>query len=344
MANLNKNLPLTNTVNEEDVITEASKAEQTEEVIEWDDNGEDDENARIELALVGRIWTIRNVNVNAFIVTMKEVWQPKYGNVGDMNISLHQNNEIFLFSRGESTKNLVTSNLEVSKGSSGKNSSGKVWKRAPRDSDNSMEGEMKLSGEKRKGCVAAGSSDNLSAPQLVFLSETRLKRHEFEKVKNKLNINAALIVECEGWRFTGVYGFPEEENKHKTGILMKNLMDTSGEPWLCGGDFNLMLLSSEKQGGCVFCNEEAEVLREAVHFCQFIDMVYIGHDFMWTNNRGGIENVQERLDRYFANQAWKDCFPGSFVTYLSKRWSDHLPILLCIKEAINTPKKKEEES
>lgn len=39
-----------------------------EEVIEWDDNGEDDEDARIELALVGKIWTNRNVNANALLM------------------------------------------------------------------------------------------------------------------------------------------------------------------------------------------------------------------------------------------------------------------------------------
>uniref|UniRef100_A0A803MKM3 Uncharacterized protein n=1 Tax=Chenopodium quinoa TaxID=63459 RepID=A0A803MKM3_CHEQI len=85
---------------------------------------------------------------------------------------------------------------------------------------------------------------------------------------------------------------------------------------------------------------KAEILRDAVQFCQLNDMGYIGHDYTWTNNRGGSENVQERLDRFFANQALKDTFPGTFVTHLSKRRSDHLPILLCVKEAVNTPKKK----
>ncbi|KAL2935506.1 hypothetical protein RDABS01_018624, partial [Bienertia sinuspersici] len=45
----------------------------------------------------------------------------------------------------------------------------------------------------------------------------------------------------------------------------------------------------------------------------------------------GRENVQERLDRFFANNFWKNIFPGSYVSHLSKRRSDHIPILMNVK-------------
>ncbi|KAL2928796.1 Gag polyprotein [Bienertia sinuspersici] len=54
------------------------------------------------------------------------------------------------------------------------------------------------------------------------------------------------------WRFTGIYGFPEDKNKQKTGQMLNNLKGGLDIPWLCGGDFNLMLISSEKQGGSTF--------------------------------------------------------------------------------------------
>uniref|UniRef100_A0A803MKL3 Endonuclease/exonuclease/phosphatase domain-containing protein n=1 Tax=Chenopodium quinoa TaxID=63459 RepID=A0A803MKL3_CHEQI len=59
------------------------------------------------------------------------------------------------------------------------------------------------------------------------------------------------------WRFTGVYGHPEAENKHLTRLLIESLKRDSTTPWLCGGDFNLMLMSSEKMGGSVFRIDEA---------------------------------------------------------------------------------------
>uniref|UniRef100_A0A803KPX1 Uncharacterized protein n=1 Tax=Chenopodium quinoa TaxID=63459 RepID=A0A803KPX1_CHEQI len=111
------------------------------------------------------------------------------------------------------------------------------------------------------------------------------------------------------WRFTGIYGHPEDENKYKTGLLLKGLWDNQGRPWLCGGDLNLMFQSSEKMGGWGFSSEEADILREAIDYCHLEDLGYVGHNFTWSNNRGGAENIQERLDRFLANRAWRDLFP-----------------------------------
>lgn len=103
-----------------------------------------------------------------------------------------------------------------------------------------------------------------------------------------------------GWRFTGIYGHPEDEQKLKTGALLEHLNRKLNLPWVCGGDFHLMLTSNEKQGGNGFNINEAEILRKATNTCNFIDLGYLGHHYTWTNNRGGDENMQERLDRFFA--------------------------------------------
>ncbi|XP_057247591.1 uncharacterized protein LOC130589950 [Beta vulgaris subsp. vulgaris] len=199
-----------------------------------------------------------------------------------------------------------------------------------------------------------------------------------ERVRRKLNFKGMVAVDCEGegrgrrgglallwheewevkvqhfslhhidaliasaimpeWRFTGIYGWPEEVNKVKTGELMVNLHDGTGVPWLCGGDLNLMMWSNEKQGGSEFRYEDAAILRNAMDVCQLDDMHYVGHPFTWTNNQGGEKNLQERLDRCCANQEWKDIFGGSFVTHLEKRRSDHLPILMTLRTSLTTPR------
>lgn len=53
--------------------------EDLEEAIEWEDDEVDDEEARFELSLAGKIWTNRNINASVFISIMKNVWQPKHG-------------------------------------------------------------------------------------------------------------------------------------------------------------------------------------------------------------------------------------------------------------------------
>uniref|UniRef100_A0A803LHG7 Zinc knuckle CX2CX4HX4C domain-containing protein n=1 Tax=Chenopodium quinoa TaxID=63459 RepID=A0A803LHG7_CHEQI len=262
---------------------------------------------------------------------------------------------------------------EVSKGSGGKEGTSKQWKRFNRDGDHNMVNNINIAGEKRRvreGGIGAdllgisgeetsnkrrtieAETDKVASPTQWALGEGRrrsgglamLWKGSMDVTVMSFSLNHIDVwVKEDGqdaWRFTGFYGHLEDENKHLTGALMKSLTGVHGQPWLCGGDFNLMLTSNEKKGGRDFDNVEAEILREAVNFCELVDMGFIGHDFTWTNNRGGKENVQERLDKYFANIAWKDCFPGSFVTHLSKRRSDHLPILLCIKNALNFPKKK----
>ena len=220
----------------------------------------------------------------------------------------------------------------------------------------------------------------LEHPQLVFLSETRLKAHEMEYIKQKIKLKNLLAVDCVGegrrrrggvalfwgeelevsintfslnhidanirtnehgaWRFTGIYGHPEDENKIKTGLLFEHLFKDQEEPWLCGRDFNLMMMSHEKQGGNEFRVHEAEILRKVARDCNFEDLGYIGHDFTWTNNRGGEDNIQERLDRFFATPAWREKFPGSYVTHLPKRKSDHLPLLLCMRGNVEVNNKR----
>ena len=218
-------------------------------------------------------------------------------------------------------------------------------------------------------------------PQLVFLQETKLHQHELERVKVKLRYDGLIAVGCEGqgrkrrgglalmwkkgvqvtlksfsqnhvdtmvsakgsqpWRYTGMYGHPEESKKGQTGELLRDLaMAEENIPWLCGGDLNLMMWSTEKQGGGAFNFEEAEILRLAMDYCQLEDLGFIGHPFTWTNNRGGLENLQERLDRFVVNREWKALFGGSYVSHLEKRRSDHLPLLVCVKDRVGVMEKK----
>lgn len=59
-------------------IPKDTEGEQDEAVV-WVDDGEDDDEARVALGLVGKIWTDRHINANAFMATMKTVWQPTHG-------------------------------------------------------------------------------------------------------------------------------------------------------------------------------------------------------------------------------------------------------------------------
>ena len=208
-------------------------------------------------------------------------------------------------------------------------------------------------------------------PGLVFLQETKLKHYEMDRIRMKIHFKNMIAVDCAGegrkrsgglallwkdewdvevlsfslhhidtkirgvgevhWRFTGLYGWPEGENKSKTGDLMRQLREVGSGPWVCGGDMNLLMWSNEKQGGGEFNYEEAAMFREAVEYCELEDVSFTGYPFTWSNNRGGLNNLQERLDRFLVNPSWKEMYGSSFVSHLDKRRSDHVPIILTLR-------------
>lgn len=136
---------------------------------------------------------------------------------------------------------------------------------------------------------------------MVFLCETRLKVHEMKGVKRKLHFLKMVVVSCEGegrqrseelallwqdslslhmksfsinhidvivhqegwneWRYTGIYGHLQDENKHKIGELLERLAHEADGPWVCMADFNLLMSSNEKKGGSAFDVNKADIFR-----------------------------------------------------------------------------------
>ena len=110
-------------------------------------------------------------------------------------------------------------------------------------------------------------------PVVVFLCETKKKSGAMEKLKWSLGFQNGVAVDCRGksgglalwwrdgvdvsvrpwcqyyldakikqgdseWRFTGIYGEPRTERRHKTWEALRYLRAQDNLPWLCAGDFN----------------------------------------------------------------------------------------------------------
>ena len=50
-----------------------------EELCEWVDEGNEEEDHRISLGLIGKLWSERTLNPNAFMTTIKNVWVTQHG-------------------------------------------------------------------------------------------------------------------------------------------------------------------------------------------------------------------------------------------------------------------------
>lgn len=103
------------------------------------------------------------------------------------------------------------------------------------------------------------------------------------------------VMEADGarWRFTGVYGFPQTEAKHRIWTLLQDLhlQDELHLPWLCAGDFNEILFQHEKEGGCVRPQAQIDRFREAIEFCELQDLGFEGDVFTWRNHQSRMEDM-----------------------------------------------------
>ncbi|XP_074318065.1 uncharacterized protein LOC141654850 [Silene latifolia] len=142
---------------------------------------------------------------------------------------------------------------------------------------------------------------------------------------------AEVDVRWEGrdWRLTGFYGWPAVADRHLSWELMRLLSGQSSLPWVCVGDFNEILFSTEMKGGCR-PQREMDNFRAAVDDCQMRDVPWEGYAFSFDNGQAGDANRQSRLDRALCTAPWLDLFPFARLIYLDREWSDHAPIKLVL--------------
>lgn len=92
-------------------------------------------------------------------------------------------------------------------------------------------------------------------------------------------------------------------------------------------DFNAVLTEEDKRGGRAVSSSSTEGFRQFLNLFGLIDLGFTGHPFTWNNRRRGAANIQERLDRSFANAQWKILFPQASIVHLTAIHLDHKPLL-----------------
>ena len=92
------------------------------------------------------------------------------------------------------------------------------------------------------------------------------------------------------WRFTGFYGVPETHLRFESWDLLRSLHRQFAVPWLYAGNFNKLLKSHEKLGGCLRPYGQMERFREAHDECGLLDLGFVSNKFTWLKNypNGGI--------------------------------------------------------
>ncbi|KAK9706380.1 hypothetical protein RND81_07G120400 [Saponaria officinalis] len=213
------------------------------------------------------------------------------------------------------------------------------------------------------------------APAIAFLCETKLNGCEMKKIRCSFNGYDGYDVDSAGrsgglsiiwrrdvichllsasihhidfdielggqkWRFTGLYGWPAIQDRYLTWQLMRDLARESSEPWICMGDFNEILYSTEMKGGSR-AQWQMNNFRDTVDDCKLREVPYEGYTYTYDNGQDGVANRQSRLDRALSTESWLDIYPFAKLVNLDREWSDHAPVVVYLEKDAGVGQKRE---
>ncbi|XP_024171787.1 uncharacterized protein LOC112177760 [Rosa chinensis] len=198
-------------------------------------------------------------------------------------------------------------------------------------------------------------------PQIIFLCETKISNlGDFTALKHALGFSYAKEVLSDGqagglgvfwndevrvqmgtvsehhidmvifggpgdprWRLTCFYGYARTSERDRSWKLLQDLCDLDSLPWVVIGDFNEILNNGEKIDGPVRAERQMRGFRDALGYCDLLDLGFQGCQSTWWNSE-----TQLRLDRAVCTPSWCDLFGYAKVVHLPPSDSDHIPILL----------------
>ena len=159
-------------------------------------------------------------------------------------------------------------------------------------------------------------------PDYIFLCETKASEDSLKKLACSIGFSEHLIVGAKGkaggiglfwlntvsaeivefdsrtiaitvqdefcsWSLIGFYGPPYQAKRRKVWSNLHALLQSLNEPWMCFGDFNVVVEDSEKEGGIQGSTSAPNFLKELLFDLSAIDLGYSGNQFTWWNKRWG---------------------------------------------------------
>ncbi|XP_021738025.1 uncharacterized protein LOC110704529 [Chenopodium quinoa] len=100
-------------------------------------------------------------------------------------------------------------------------------------------------------------------------------------------------------------------------------------PWLCVGDYNSVLHTSDRLHGADVTDYETRDFQNLVDDLDLTEIKSKGSFYSWSNKAHTIPRTLSRLDKVFGNQAWLASHGHVEIVYLPPL-SDHSPVLLNI--------------
>lgn len=93
--------------------------------------------------------------------------------------------------------------------------------------------------------------------------------------------------ENKEWHLSRIYGNLEQQHKHKTWKIVREIEPPRNLPWICVGDFNEIIWTTEKKGGNMRFTNNMGKYRQPKMDLDLLDLGFKGFKFTWTNGRSG---------------------------------------------------------
>lgn len=100
-------------------------------------------------------------------------------------------------------------------------------------------------------------------------------------------------------------------------------------PWLIGGDFNIVHVANERLGGNPIDFNAASEFNDIISRSGLVEFNCLGSSFTWKKSG---HRMWQKLDRCLANTQWKMVFSNSVTKHLNRDQSDHAPLVGVFKE------------
>ncbi|KAI7991340.1 Protein SINE1 [Camellia lanceoleosa] len=137
----------------------------------------------------------------------------------------------------------------------------------------------------------------------------------------------------EEWVLSAVYASPNPTTREALWEELEMTASNINQPWLVAGDFNDFTDHTERRSFTPTHNfTRAQRFRERINNCNLMDLGSVGPRLTWTNNRQGLANTMERLDRAMSNAQWRTLFPEGTVRTLPRTYSDHSPLVVLTQD------------